>query len=331
MLIFLYALELIDTYKLLRLRRVLGIMGAGCVVALACYGLNTAVFRLALAGPDSWARFGAPALEETGKAICVIWLIRAGRVGFMVDAAISGFAVGGGFAVVENLLDLPMIAAAGLLTAAVRGLGTALMHGGATALFGLISVNRGETGGPRRTLTYSLGLAVAVVIHSLYNQALLPPVMAAAALSALLPAVFALVFQHGERSLEKWIGTKLDKDMDLLHMIATGTFNASNAGTYLRSLESSFGASVLGDMLCCLQLSLELSVQVKGDLLRRELGFPPAPDPELLGRLKELAYLERQIGRGRSRIPRPAAHGNRCSARGIDIAASRQRVPGPAG
>ena len=50
-------------------------------------------------------------------------------------------------------------------------------------------------------------------------------------------------------------------------------------------------------MLCYLQISVELSTQAKGDLLRREMGFPEAGDPELPGRLKELRYLEKQIGR----------------------------------
>jgi hypothetical protein len=108
---------------------------------------------------------------------------------------------------------------------------------------------------------------------------------------------FSLVFWRGEKSLEKWVGTKLDKDMDLLHMIATGTFSESHAGKYLRSLDKTFAPALLGDMLCYLQLSLELSAQAKGDLLRREMGFPPAPDPELPAKLKELAYLERQFGR----------------------------------
>ena len=85
--------------------------------------------------------------------------------------------------------------------------------------------------------------------------------------------------------------------MDLLNMIAMGTFGESRVGTYLRALEHTFGPLVLGDMLCYLQLSAELSTQAKGDLLRREMGFPEVPDPELPGRLKELLFLERQIGR----------------------------------
>ena len=42
----------------------------------------------------------------------------------------------------------------------------------------------------------------------------------------------------------------------------------------MRSLESTFAPEVLGDMFCYVQLSLELSARAKGDLLRREMGFP---------------------------------------------------------
>jgi hypothetical protein len=170
------------------------------------------------------------------------------------------------------------------------------MHGGATAIFGLVSINRAEPGGSRGAMVFAPGLAAAVAIHALYNQGWLPPMLATAALLVLLPVLFALIFHRGEKSLEKWVGTKLDKDMDLMQMIATGTFSASHAGTYLRSLDKTFGAVLLGDMLCYLQLSLELSAQAKGDLLRREMGFPASPDPELPARLKEIAYLEKQIG-----------------------------------
>ena len=141
--IFLLALELIDTYRLLTFRRVLRSVAVGAGVALACYGLNTAVYRAGVS-PQVWARLGAPVLEEFAKSLFIVWLLRRNQIGFMVDAAISGFAVGAGFALIENLTYIPALSAAGLLTAAVRGLGTAMMHGGTTAIFGIVSVNLSE-------------------------------------------------------------------------------------------------------------------------------------------------------------------------------------------
>ncbi len=296
-LVFLTALELIDTYKLLTLGRVLRSVGVGCAVAVICYGLNTAVYASGLSSPAVWARSGAPVIEEIAKALYVAWLLRSNRVGFMVDTAISGFAVGAGFAVLENLTYIPDLSASGLIASAVRGLGTAMMHGGATAIFGTVSANLSEIRGSRSLLTFLPGLAMAIVIHELYNQPLWRPVMAAVVVLVILPAVIAFIFWRSEKVLEKWLGMKLDKDIDLLQMIATGKFGESHVGSYMRSLDNTFTPEILGDMLSYIHLSLELSARAKGDLLRREMGFPVVPDPELPGQLKELKFLESQIGR----------------------------------
>ena len=296
-LVFLLALELIDTYKLLTLGRVLRSVAVGCGVAVICYGLNTAVYVTGLASPAIWARSGAPVIEEIAKALYITWLLRSNRVGFMVDTAISGFAVGAGFAALENLTYIPDLSATGLIASAIRGLGTAMMHGGATAIFGTVSANLSEIRGSRSTLTFLPGLAMAIVIHELYNQPLWRPVIAAVVVLVTLPVVIAFIFWRSEKVLEKWLGTKLDKDIDLLQMIATGTLSKSPVGSYMKSLESTFTPEILGDMLSYLHLSLELSARAKGDLLRREMGFPVDPDPELPAQLKELKFLETHIGR----------------------------------
>jgi RsiW-degrading membrane proteinase PrsW (M82 family) len=295
--LFLIAMELIDTYKLLALRRVLRCVVVGCVVALACYALNTAIYKSGVIRPEIWARSGAPVIEEIAKALYVVWLLRSNRVGFMVDTAISGFAVGAGFAILENVTYIPDLSAAGLVTSAIRGLGTAMMHGGTTAIFGTLSANRTEIQSSRSPLIYLPGLSIAVGIHLLYNQPLLRPVTSAVVVLLTLPSAMAFIFWRSEAALEKWLGAKLDKDIDLLQMITSGTFSSSRAGKYLRSLESTFAPEVLGDMLCYVQLSLELSARAKGDLLRREMGFPVTRDPDLPGQLRELAWLESRIGR----------------------------------
>jgi len=295
--LFLFALELIDTYKLLALRRVLRSVVIGCGVALVCYGLNTAIYKSGIVSPEVWARSGAPVIEEVAKALYVIWLLRSNRVGFMVDTAISGFAVGAGFAILENITYIPDLSATGLITSAIRGLGTAMMHGGTTAIFGTLSVNFAEMRGSRSPLDFLPGLAIATFIHVLYNQPLVRPVTSAVIILLTLPGAMAFIFWRSEKTLEKWLGTKLDKDIDLLQMITSGTFSSSRAGSYMRSLESTFAPEVLGDMFCYMQLSLELSARAKGDLLRREMGFPVTSDPELPGQLRELTWLESRIGR----------------------------------
>jgi len=296
-LILLLALELIDTYRLLTLRRILRTVGIGCGAAIVCWLFNTAVYRTGVVSPNLWSRSGAPIVEEVAKAVYVAWLIRSNRVAFMVDAAISGFALGAGFSVLENITYIPALSAAGVMTAAVRGLGTAMMHGGTTAIFAVVSNNLIEVRGAAQATVFAPGLILAVVIHTAYNQPLLSPVAKAVIILLALPVLLSLIFWRSEKNLEKWLGARLDKDIDLLQMMTTGAFSSSHAGKYLQSLKSTFPAEIVGDMLSYLQLSLEVSARAKGDLLRREMGFPVSQDPELPSQLREMSWLESRIGR----------------------------------
>jgi hypothetical protein len=49
-------------------------------------------------------------------------------------------------------------------------------------------------------------------------------------------------------------------------------------------------------MLSLLQLTTELSMRAKSDLMLREAGLEVAPDPELDSLFAELRYLEKSIG-----------------------------------
>ena len=270
---------------------------AGCFIALVSYALNTLAFTSMPAGSHAYAVFAVPVLEESLKAAYVIYLIRTHRVGFMVDAAICGFAVGAGFALVENSIYMRAYPEGSLFLWAVRGFGTAMMHGGTTSIFAIISSNLSDRKSSYSWRVFAPGLALAVAIHSAYNEALLPPLPSTVAILIALPMLLSFIFVLSEKSLRSWLGTKLDKDIELMEMISTGRFSETRAGSYLQSLRGSFPPELVGDMLSLLYLSLELSARVKGDLMLREAGLSPAPDPTLPAKLKELAYLENNIGR----------------------------------
>ena len=80
-------------------------------------------------------RYAAPVTEETLKAVFIVVMLRRRRVGFLVDGAILGFAVGTGFALVENLEHLGHSSAGSVLFWISRGFGTAVLHGATTAVF----------------------------------------------------------------------------------------------------------------------------------------------------------------------------------------------------
>jgi RsiW-degrading membrane proteinase PrsW (M82 family) len=295
-LMFLAALRVLDSYKLVSLRTVGTALAAGAVAAAVCYRVNTVIFRQLHENPDLYIHFGAPVVEELAKGAFWIFLIATARVAFMVDSAICGFAIGAGFALVENVSYLQVLNGRGFGVWLMRGFGTAVMHGGAAAIGAFISVYLFESRQWRGARQFAPGLLVAMMLHSLFNQGALSPAGSTAATVAGLPLIFMIVFYFSERSLHRWLGGKLDQDIDLIAMIASGNFKQTPQGAYLMSLNDAFPPEVRGDMLTFLHLTLELSARAKGDLMRREAGLEVPPDPALESHFKELRYLEKSIG-----------------------------------
>jgi RsiW-degrading membrane proteinase PrsW (M82 family) len=295
-LMFLAALRVLDSYKLVSLRTVGAALTAGAMAAAICYGINTAIFRQLHENQDRYIHFGAPVVEELAKGAFWILLIATARVAFMVDAAICGFAIGAGFALVENVSYLGVLEGRGFGVWLMRGFGTAVMHGGVAAIGAFISVYLSESRQWRGARQFAPGLVVAISLHSLFNQDVLSPAGSTAATVAGLALIFTVVFYFSERSLHRWLGGKLDQDIDMIAMIASGEFKQTPQGAYLMSLNDAFPPEVRGDMLTYLHLTLELSARAKGDLMRREAGLEVAPDPALESHFKELKYLEKSIG-----------------------------------
>jgi hypothetical protein len=96
--------------------------------------------------------------------------------------------------------------------------------------------------------------------------------------------------------LRGWLDVGFGSDVELLDMLRSGEVRDTRVGQYLRSLRDRFPGEVIADMLCYLEIMVELSIKAKGRLLMKEAGFPPPPDPLIAARLEELAFLEKSIG-----------------------------------
>ncbi|HKF98264.1 MAG TPA: PrsW family glutamic-type intramembrane protease [Steroidobacteraceae bacterium] len=298
-LLFLAGLVQLDGYKLLRLRMMLMLLVTGALAAGVSYLLNNIAFAHFHGSFVTYSRYVSPWIEESLKAALLVFLIRTRRVGLPVDAGIAGFAIGTGFAVVENLYYLAARPHTMLAVQVIRGFGTAIMHGGTAAILAMISntlYERRPSGGLHLLLP---GLLAAVALHTGYNYLLVRPALATLATLLVLPFVIYLVFDHSERILRTWIEVDLDSDVKRLEAISTGKFLDSPSGRYLQALRERFKGEQLADMLCYLRVHGELAVRAKGILLLRESGLPDPPiDAETRGRLTELAQLERAIGKG---------------------------------
>ncbi|HEV8501118.1 MAG TPA: PrsW family glutamic-type intramembrane protease [Casimicrobiaceae bacterium] len=289
------ALVFLDGYKLVTLRVVVAVVFAGVAVAVAAYFVNGGL--LALTGLDftTYARYIGPVVEEAGKALVVVMLIRAHRIGFLVDAAIFGFAVGTGFALVENVYYQYLVPDAGIATWIVRGLGTALMHGGATAIFAMMGIAMQERAQGAAVLLP--GFALAVLLHAGFNHLLQWPRVSTLAVLCALPPTLYLVFQRSERAVGEWLGHGFDADAGLIEAISSGSFPQSHAGEYLATLRRRFKGEVVADLLCYLRLHTELALRAKGILMMRESGFDATVDDDMRAKFAEIRYLAGSIGR----------------------------------
>ena len=302
---FLAALLYLDSFKLVSLRAVLLAIAVGAVAAGLSYPLNGALLGSVAIDFQTYSRYLSPWIEELLKALILIYLIRAQRVALLVDAAIAGFAIGTGFALVENLYYLATRPDTPIAVQVIRGFGTAIMHGGATAIFGIVSVALAEKRPDALAGVFFPGLVAAVVLHSAYNHLLVWPMLATLGILIALPPLMYFVFQRSERSLRDWLDADLDSDFELLQLINSDDFSSSHVGTYLHSLREKFCGEVLADMLCYLRLHVELGMRAKGVLLMRESGLEPEIDEETRASLTELRYLERSIGRTGQLAMRP--------------------------
>lgn len=296
-LLLLLALVAMDSFRLVRLRKVMGALLAGAVAGGVSYFLNSAILGLLGWPIITFAILVAPWVEETLKGLYMGWLLKTRRSGFLIDTAILGFATGSGFALIENLFYLGQLSDAPLFVWLIRGFGTAVMHGSTTAIFAL---GARALAGSREKFSWWVwlpGWLAAVLAHGLFNRMLSRPVLATLVVLIFLPLLMRVVYGVGEKRLRNWLGRGFDRDTELLGLINEGQVRETPLGRYLVSLQGSFRDDAVADMLCLLRLQAELSIRAKGLLLLREHGLTPAPDPDLQAKLAEVRHLEGNIGK----------------------------------
>jgi len=297
MFVFLAALVFLDSFKLIRFRVVLLTIGAGGLAAVASFIGNNALLRLDGVDLRLYSRYGAPILEEVCKAIYAAYLIKAHRVGFMVDSAIHGFALGAGFACIENIYYLQSLSDPNILLWSIRGFGTAIMHGGTTAIFAIVAKNAADRQAATSWRVFLPALGMAIALHSFFNHFFLPPILSMLVLLLILPLLLLIIFHRSEKAARAWLEVGFDTDRELFELITGAQMSASKIGVYLQALRKSFAPEVIVDLMCYLRLHLELSIKAKGLLLMREAGLRPAPDPEIQNAFAELQYLKKSLGK----------------------------------
>jgi RsiW-degrading membrane proteinase PrsW (M82 family) len=293
---FLAALVYLDSYKLIPMRWMLGTIVVGLGAAVLSYPLNVALLDWLQIDFISYTRYVSPVVEEALKALVIFALVRTNRIGFLVDAAIFGFAVGAGFAIFENLFYLQVLSETNMGTWIVRGFGTAIMHGGATAIYAVASEALAGKDPTKGYIMYLPGFVIAVIVHSIFNHFFFAPIGSTLLFLVFLPLLLTAIFKQSEKSVSDWLGVGFDANTELLELINSGEFSTSKVGLYLSSLKEKFEGPIVVDLLCYLRLHTELSIRAKGLLMLRESGFVDKAGEETKAKLEELDFLSSSIG-----------------------------------
>jgi len=293
---FLTGLYLLDSFKLVARKWLIYSFAWGIVGAQLAWVVNTAVNQVTALDYQQFIRYVSPVTEELIKASFIIFLISKRRIGFTIDAAIYGFAVGAGFALAENL---HLLFGAGtdqsLMVWVLRGFGTSVMHGGGSALFAIVVI-----AGIQREVHPAVaaipGLVIAVILHSAYNHFLLDLYLQTMLIFILFPLIFGITFYRAGQLLRDWMEIELATEVRLLGMIKRGELAGDRAGKYLLSLKHHCSPEMILDIYCYLTLHLELSLLVKRNILLKEAGIQLFERQDVSDKLKEFSTLRRRIG-----------------------------------
>jgi len=299
------ALYRLDSHRLLGTRFIVHIYLVGGGVAVLCYFVNA--FALDSLGVDfgQYTRYVGPLIEETLKAGVIVLLFRTNRIGFLIDAGILGFTVGAGFSFVENLYYLHTAQEAHYGVWVVRGFGTAIMHGGATALFAIIAETLTERHLKMNPLLYIPGLIVAFLLHSIFNHFPVSPILSTAVTLLILPTILFLLFERNQTTIHNFLEMDFTAHRRLLRQIKHGEFSGCEAGRFLADMRSKLSGPVADEMVRYFVLHTELVLSAESILLGREQGIDINVGDEIKRKLREMHELERHIGHAGLRTLRP--------------------------
>jgi len=233
----------LDVFKLMSPWEMIACLLLGMVAALIAWPISGRMLDTLPMGYSFYSRIVAPWIEEGLKALALALLIAANRIGFKLDAIISGFAIGAGFSVVENVIYLTRFPELAANVWMVRGLGTAVMHGTTCAVLAATAHEfaERETRGAAAEFDFNLlwfipGYLVAVAIHTAFNQFPDQPLLAMIGILATAPFIIMAIFRFGAVEAQQWLREERAGTRAALDAWEAGKFPDDESGRKIAAL-----------------------------------------------------------------------------------------------
>ena len=298
----------IDNFSLISVKRLLLLILCGMLTALACFALFQLTGKII---PESQSDSVNPIIEEMVKGIPLLWLAARKKIVFFIDSVICGAAVGGGFSILENIFYLLLGDEMGIGTVLFRGLEVALVHMGCSALVaaGLMLIVRMIEYSRSRSVVKKSDIAMSVfllseapVLHLFHNTFHFVPLVQFVFVIGTLGGLLVWTYFYDVEMIHSWIDTGLDKQLDLLASIKTGRLDDTPTGKFLESVKDAFPPKDFFDIICYVQLHVELSVASRSRVMLRETGLEdnlPLSDEmkeQIISQYIEYKILEKRLG-----------------------------------
>jgi RsiW-degrading membrane proteinase PrsW (M82 family) len=293
----------LDAFALMKFSEILTLLVLGGFAALAAYPVSGRLIDTLPLGFSGYSRFVAPWIEEAIKGIVIIGLFRFNRIGYKLDAVISGFAIGAGFSVVENIIYLTIFPQYGPGTWLVRGLGTAVMHGTTLAILAAIAheMAERETRESAADFNFNLlwfvpGYLVAVALHMAFNQFPDRPLIAMVGAAAFAPLAIMAIFHFGTAEAERWLAKEHTEHNGQLKSLRAGQWPDSPSGRKIAALAERLDPEAALRIRRYWELQAYLVVEAEETMMEEAAGDAQFDRESVRAALHELDGLKRALG-----------------------------------
>ena len=294
----------LDIFKLMSAWEMLGLLILGGITALAAWPISGQMLDALPMGFSFYSRIVAPWIEEALKALAVILLFAGNRIGFKLDAVISGFAIGAGFSVIENIFYLARYPELTAPVWMVRGLGTAVMHGTTTALLAAIAHELGErstraggSGFRLNPLWFVPGYVAASLIHMVFNHFPDQPMLVMFVTLVVAPLFLLGVLRFGEGEAKGWLAEESAAHAAALAEWRSGGFPKDASGQRIAALARRTTGKQAERIHAYCTLKTELVLAAERELQDKDREVEPEDRYRLRRQFAELEALRKAMGR----------------------------------
>jgi RsiW-degrading membrane proteinase PrsW (M82 family) len=294
----------LDAFKLMSFGEIVVLLVLGGVAALLAYPISGRFLDTLPIGFSIYSRFVAPWIEELLKGLLVVGLFRFNRIGYKLDAVISGFAIGAGFSVVENIFYLTLFPFYDAGTWLVRGLGTAVMHGTTLAVLAAVAHELAERETREAAGDFDFrfwwfvpGYLAAVAIHTAFNQFPEQPLLAMMGAVVFAPIAIIGVFYFGAAEAQRWLAADSASHRAQVEALRAGRWPDSAAGPKVAALADRLGPEAAKRIRRYWELQAWLTAEAEEAMMEEAAGDAEFDSAEIRAALAELDGLRRALGR----------------------------------